>query len=204
MLAAGSPCLASAAEQQGDTNAWQSLFDGKTLGKWAGSKFTGNGKIEVKGGMIAISTGSPMAGITWSGEPPARMNYEVELEAKRTEGGDFFCGLTFPVTTNPCTLIIGGWGGALTGLSSINGYDASENETTSTFEFQNDRWYKIRLKVTKPRIEAWIDDKQVVNMETEDRRFSVRWEVEPSIPLGIATWRTGSAIRNIRIRRVND
>lgn len=204
MIAAAAVCPAPAAETPAGTNGWTTLFDGKTLGQWKASDFTGNGTIGVRDGVIAISTGAPMSGITWRGEPPARMDYEIELEAMRTQGDDFFCGLTFPVGTNPCSLIVGGWAGSVTGLSSVNGSDASENETTSTRKYENNRWYRIRLKVTKSKIEAWIDDDPVVDLETEGRRFSVRWEVEPSIPLGLATWHTGAAVRTIRIRRVGE
>ena len=193
--------LAVAVEPQTDKDGWQSLFDGKTLGNWKAADFVSNGKIEVKDGTIALSTGKPMCGIVWSNQPPARMDYEIQLEAMRTEGNDFFCGLTFPVGTNPCTFIVSGWAGSVTGLSSIDGSDASENETTRTVQYEDRRWYRIRVKVTKTKIEAWVDDQQLVNLETTDRRISVRWEVEPCIPLGIATWNTGSAIRNIRLRR---
>jgi hypothetical protein len=193
--------LSIAADSTVDKDGWLSLFDGKALGKWKPSNFHGNGKIEVKDGMIMIGSGKPMSGIVWSNEPPARMNYEIQLEAMRTEGNDFFCGLTFPVGTNPCTLVVGGWGGSVTGLSSIDGFDASENETSTSATYSNNRWYRIRVKVTKSRIEAWIDDKQIVDLDTTNRRISVRWEVEESIPLGIATWCTGSAVRNIRVRK---
>jgi hypothetical protein len=193
--------IAFGAEPAVDKDGWQSLFDGKTMGKWNPADFSSNGKIEVKDGSIQIGIGKPMSGIVWSNEPPARMDYEIQLEAMRTEGSDFFCGLTFPVGTNPCTFVVGGWGGAITGLSSIDGYDASENETSSSTKYENNRWYKIRVKVSKSKIEAWIDDKQMVNFETENRRISVRWEMEPSIPLGMATWCTGSAVRNIKIRK---
>lgn len=193
--------IALGAEPTVDKDGWQSLFDGKSLGKWKPSDFSSNGKIEVKDGAIAIGIGKPMSGIVWSNEPPARMDYEIQLEAMRTEGSDFFCGLTFPVGTNPCTFVVGGWGGTVTGLSSIDGYDASENQTSSSVKFENNHWYKIRVKVSKSKIEAWIDDKQMVDLETENRRISVRWEVEPSIPLGVATWCTGSAVRNIKIRK---
>lgn len=193
--------LAVAAEPQTDKDGWQSLFDGKTLGNWKAADFVSNGKIEVKDGTIALSAGKPMCGIVWSNQPPARTDYEIQLEAMRTEGNDFFCGLTFPVGTNPCTFIVSGWAGSVTGLSSIDGSDASENETTRTVQYEDRRWYRIRVKVTKTKIEAWVDDQQLVNLETTDRRISVRWEVEPCIPLGIATWNTGSAIRNIRLRR---
>ncbi|MBN2588491.1 MAG: hypothetical protein JXA96_01410 [Sedimentisphaerales bacterium] len=60
-----------------------------------------------------------MQGIYWTG-PLVTMSYEITLEAMRVEGSDFFCGLTFPVDENPCTLIPGGWGGTLCGLSCIN------------------------------------------------------------------------------------
>lgn len=194
--------LALAAAPAAAKDGWQSLFDGKTLGRWSVASFSSGGKVEVKDGLIALSTGKPMTGIVWSNEPPARMDYEIELEAMRTEGGDFFCGLTFPVGTNPCTFIVGGWGGTVTGLSSIDGFDASDNQTSSTVQYENGRWYRIRVRVTTAKIEAWIDDRQLVDLETESRAISIRWEVEPCVPLGIATWKTGSAVRNIRIRRL--
>src|SRR3989339_119665 len=138
--------IAVGAEPAVDKYGWESLFDGKTMGKWKASDFSSNGKIEIKDGSILIGCGKPMSGIVWSKEPPARMDYEIQLEAMRTEGYDFFCGLTFPVGTNPCTFVVGGWGGTLTGLSCIDGYDASENETSSSSKFENNGWYKIRVK----------------------------------------------------------
>ena len=91
--------------------------------------------------------GDGCTGVTWKGEFPS-VNYEVSLEAKKIEGNDFFCGMTFPVGKNPCTLIVGGWGGATVGLSSIDGLDASENSTKTLMKFEKNRWYNIRLVVT--------------------------------------------------------
>lgn len=44
---------------------------------------------------------------------------------------EFFCGLTVPVRTGTecVSLIVGGWGGSLVGISSIDGLDASETST---------------------------------------------------------------------------
>ena len=201
---AASAAITFAGDAPLDKDGRQSLFDGKTMGKWKPADFSSNGQIETKDGTIAITMGKPMAGIKWDGEPPARMNYEVELQAMRTDGNDFFCGLTFPVGTNACTFVVGGWGGMVVGLSSIDSFDASENETTGTMTFEKNRWYTIRVKVTSSRIEAWIDKQQLVDLDTTGRRISVRWEVEPCIPLGIATWYTSSAIRNIRLRKLTD
>jgi hypothetical protein len=88
-------------------------------------------------------------------------------------------------------------------LSSIDGLDASENTTTTTEDFENNRWYKIKVRVTKQRVEAWIDGELIVNQELEGHEIGIRWEVEPSVPLGIATWLTGSALRNIRWRNLD-
>src|SRR5262249_45451585 len=145
--------------------------------------------------------GSEMTGVTWTGDYP-KMNYELALEATRMDGTDFFCGLTFPVNDDPCSLIVGGWGGGVVGLSSLNGQDAANNDTTQYMEFKKDQWYKIRLRVTPNKIEAWIDDKQVVNADTKGQKISIRAEVEDSRPLGIASWSTTAGLRDIKIRRL--
>ena len=120
----------------------------------------------------------------------------------RIEGGDFFAGITFPVTDSFCSLILGGWGGTVVGLSSINGLDASENETSQSIVFQSNRWYDVRIRVTPGRIEAWLDDKQIVNQDIKGKQIYTRIEVELSQPLGIASYRTKSAVRDIRLRRI--
>ena len=71
------------------------------------------------------------------------LNYELNVVARRVEGSDFFCGLTFPYQDSHCTLILGGWGGALVGLSCLDGRDASENETTRLMPFEKGRWYDV-------------------------------------------------------------
>ena len=180
-----------------------SLFDGKTLGQWEITDFVGQGDVYVKDGGIFLEKGDSMTGITWTG-PLVRMNYEISLEAMRVSGHDFFCGLTFPVGDRPCTLILGGWGGQLCGLSSIDNFDASENETTEFISFENGRWYHVLLRVRPERIEAWLDDRQIINFITTDREIDIRIEVVPSLPLGIATWRTTGAIRNIKLRKLEN
>src|SRR5262249_54003361 len=131
------------------------------------------------------------------------IDYEISLEAMRVSGSDFFCGLTFPVGEAPCSFIVGGWGGGVVGLSSIDGSDASENETTQYKEFTTGRWYKVRVRVTKEKIEAWIDDKKMVDLPTKDRGISIRVEVELSRPLGISSYATTAALRDIKLRRLD-
>ena len=174
------------------------LFNGNSLDGWKISDFGTQGDVYVSGDKIILGMGDGCTGITWTGEFPAS-DYEVTLEAMRVEGNDFFCGITFQAGKDPCTLIVGGWGGTVVGLSSINGMDASENETTTNRSFETDRWYRIRLKVAAGKIEAWIDDDRVVDFTIGGNYLSIRPEVELSKPFGIASWRTTAAIRNIRL-----
>jgi hypothetical protein len=160
---------------------WQAMSDGQTLDGWRETPFTG---------------------INWTNEFP-RVNYEIAFDAMRLVGSDFFCGLTVPVGTNCCSLIVGGWGGSLVGISSVDGMDASENETTKFSNFESGRWYRIRLRVTEKKIEAWIDQDKLVDLATADRRIAVRpGDIELSQPLGLAAWQTSAALREIKFRRV--
>ena len=183
---------------------WTSLFDGKTLLGWQATEFGGPPEeAHVEDGKLILEMGAAeLSGVTRTAPVP-RINYEVVLNAMRVEGGDFFCGLTFPVKDSCCSLIVGGWGGGLVGISSLDDLDASQNETTRFMTFESKRWYAIRVVVTSNRIQAWIDDKRIVDVRTEERRISVRYEVEKSQPFGIAAWNTKAAIKDIKMRRLN-
>jgi len=185
--------------RSGSQVAWRSLFDGKTLGDWKKTEFGGEGDVEINNGQINMAFGYSMTGITYSGELP-RMNYEFELEAVKLDGNDFFCGLTFPVDKAYCSFIVGGWGGTVVGLSSIDGADASENDTTKYMDFKRGQWYRIRVRVEPERIRTWIDDRVIVDQVTKGHKISIRNEVDLSCPLGVSTWETKAALRNIRIR----
>jgi hypothetical protein len=195
---------ATAEKKEEPANDGELLFDGKTLDGWKESEFAGQGQVDVSEGRILLGVGQDMTGITWDGAELPKANYEIELEAMRVDGADFFCGLTFPVNDDTCSLIVGGWGGTIVGLSSIDRFDASMNETTKFMSFDRGKWYKVRLRVTPEKIFAWIDDKQVVDFAIEKHKISVRVEVQPSKPLGFATWQTSAALRDIRLRRLDD
>jgi hypothetical protein len=181
------------------TSNWKSLFNGKDLTQWESSKFGGDGEITVDEGAIVLGVGGDMTGVTYRGEVP-KMNYALEVEAQRREGSDFFAGITFPVADAHVTLIPGGWGGGVFGISCINLNDASENETTKPKTFDDKRWYTFRIQVTEGRVQVWVDGKEEIDLLTADKKLSTRGEVESSKPLGISTWRTEGAIRAIKIR----
>ncbi len=184
-------------------NGWDWLFDAKLQHNGAPAKFDGQGEMKIENGVLRLATGNDLTGVTWDDKTLPRENYEITLDARRTEGTDFFCGLTFPVADKPLSWILGGWGGTIVGLSNVNGSSAVENESTRTYEFEQNRWYRLRLRVSKAKIEAWIDGEKVIDMPTRDKEFSVRFSVESSLPLGIATWRTSGEVRDMRIRRLD-
>ena len=175
------------------------LFDGETLANWEITNFGAQGEVYVSEGEIVLGMGDGCTGITWKDSFP-KVNYEISLEAKRIMGIDFFCGLTFPVKDDFCSFIVGGWAGAVVGLSTIDGLDASENETTTLMRFNKNEWYKIKLRVTSEKIEAWINKEKMVDIPYNGRQIGIRQEVALSCPFGIATWKTTGAVRNIYLR----
>ena len=180
---------------------WRPMFDGKSLDGWKETPFTAHGPVRVENGTMVLGSGY-MTGVNWTGKLPTS-NYEIRLEASRMQGSDFFAGITFPVGDSFCTWINGGWGGQVVGLSSLDEMDASENETSSTMEFEKGRWYALRLRVTDRYIAAWIDEEEVIYVELGQRTISLRFgEIELSKPFGIASYSTTAGLRKIEYRLI--
>lgn len=178
---------------------WISLFDGDTLAGWTETNFGGQAEVHVEDGQLILENGEPLTGISWNGDFP-RLDYEVRLDATRLLGTDFFCGLTFPVGDSYCSLILGGWGGSLVGLSNVDGHDASENVTRSYMSFSEGQTYRIRLRVTTAAIQAWVDGEPIVDQPREGHTFGIRPEVLLSRPFGIASFATATALSGIEMR----
>jgi hypothetical protein len=194
------PAGASATKEQ--ATGWRSMFDGKTLAGWKESRFSTPGKVTVEDGQVVLGEGY-ITGITWTGAFP-KSNFEVRYQAQRRSGSDFFGALTFPVHDSYCTFINGGWGGSVVGLSSLDGMDASENDTTLSMTFTNGQWYSFRVRVTDWSIEAWIDDEPVIGVDIRRRRISLRpGPIDGSVPLGLASYESAAAIRNIEYRVID-
>jgi len=184
---------------------WASLFDGKTLRGWRvvaeGRDFVRHGRVYVDAGRVVLERGAPRTGIAWMGEFPT-VDYEIALEARREAGNNCFCDILFPIGASTCLLNVGGWGQDLVGLTCVDGQVAPNNETGRRMHFENGRWYRIRLRVTEPRIEAWIDEEKVIDLPTAGHTFTTHIIPRPLKPFGICNFSVGSALRNIRLRRV--
>lgn len=183
------------------------LFDGKSLKDWEMVDIGASGPVEIEDELMIINMGDSVSGAVYkkAAELPM-MNYEISLEAKRLDGVDFFVGLTFPVgSKNSCaTLLLGGWGGAVTGISSIDNLDASENNTSTFQRYEDDKWYKVRLRVTKNHLAAWIGEEQIVDEDITGKKISVRsGPIESYLPLSLTTFATTAAYRNIKLKVVD-
>lgn len=186
------------------TGMTRSLFDGKSLQGWESIEFGGEGDIQVADGEIQMLPGDPLTGIcVVDGTDLPKENYEITLKGVKRDGHDFFCGLTFPVKDNFCTLILGGWGGSLVGLSNLDGRDASENGTKVTRKFKKNQWYDIRVRVVPEKITVWIDKEKVIDESIKDREVSIRNDVISTTPLGITNFITESAFKDIKLRLID-
>lgn len=196
---------ANATTQEGKAkkpaSKWKALLAAEGLEGWEVSDFGSEGEVHRDGKLLVLEKGKPLTGINYKLAFP-KENYELEFSAQRIEGNDFLCGLTFPVADEFCSFIGGGWGGGVVGLSSVDGYDAAENATSLYHSFENERWYKFRLRVDAKNITGWIDDKEVIQQEREGHKFSTRIEVYVSRPLGLCAFSSKVALRGLRYREL--
>jgi hypothetical protein len=207
--AQASPATRPAAPDAAEAGGWKRLFDGRSLDGWIKSDYVASPDPKVQNGVIVLPMGEILTGITYTKNLP-NVNYEVTLEAMRTDGHDFFCGLTFPFHDRHATLVCSGWGGSVTGISSIDGRDASENETTRGIDYEDKKWYRIRLRVEPARIRAWIHEadkpeekEPTIDVDTTDKKIDIREDIAASKPFGIATYRTTAHLRDIRLREID-
>jgi hypothetical protein len=189
---------------------WQPLFDSESLAGWSVPVYGGDGNVDVQNGNIVIGRGEMMTGIHCEKELP-KVNYEIRYEARRTGGYDFFAACTFPVKETFCTFVNGGWSGAVTGLSNVDGYDASENNTSKHYDYRDKVWYRFRIRVTDDMIQVWITpqdkegnwetEKSAIELDLEDRKLSIRYEMDKYKPFGFCTWASEGQLRNIEYRK---
>ena len=198
-----------AAETKEDEYGWKPMFNGKNLDDWKVPVYGGDGDVDVKNGCLVVGQGAMITGIRYEKVFP-RLDYEIRYEAKRTKGSDFFAALTFPYDDSFCTFINGGWGGGTVGLSCVDGFDASENPTSTYHDFADNVWYKFRVCVTGKSIRIWVDEEKdgkrketmLIDLETADHKISLRSETSEYKPLGLCTWCSEGVLRDIEYRKL--
>ncbi len=197
---------ASFADKTATEEAWKAipLTDESLETAWKRTLFGGEGEVFINSaGELEFDFGSPMTGVTWQGEPPFTPYYELQLEGRKLSGIDFFLALTFPIEGSHVSLILGGWGGGVVGISNIDGLSAAENETTSFDGFPDKQWVDIHVRVSPERLQVWLDGKERVNVKTEGKKLSLRsGDIELAKPFGLTSFETRSSFRNLRWRPI--
>jgi hypothetical protein len=185
------------------------LLGGGLDAGWAAAGIPEEGPVAVKAGVLRIGAGLPMTGARFAGDWEALdlpcIDYALTFEARRVDGQDFFATCTFPVgAIDHCvSLVAGGWGGGLVGISNIDHLDASENTTRGEMSFDNGQWYRFRIEVREDDLQVWINGAPMVNVSIKGRHLSLRsGDIDRCAPLGFATWRTTGEIRAVALQRL--
>jgi len=179
------------------------LFNGKDLSGWKVAEIWGAGKVDVlSNGVVSCGVGRPLTCMAYTNAFPTQ-NYEVKVEALRKEGSDFFIALTLPVESNACTVVIGGWGGRLCGISSIDYMDASENVYSDGVSLSNNVWYTLCVRVTPKLLEVSLNDTLYTAKVPYEKSsiFSLRpgSDIDKTLPFGLATFETQALWRNLTV-----
>jgi hypothetical protein len=175
------------------------------LPHWAPAGIPDEGRTSITANEAVLEPGGPLTGLrygNWQESGLPVCDYVIHFEATRMDGSDFFAAVTFPVRSlDTCaTLVIGGWGGGLVGISSIDGQDASENATRGEHRFENGKAYRFRLEVREDELKVWLDDRLVINTSIKGRTLSLRpGYIEKCAPFGLATYSTTGRIRDLKI-----
>ncbi|MGI6402343.1 MAG: 3-keto-disaccharide hydrolase [Thermoguttaceae bacterium] len=195
-------------QKDDDKYEWTPLFDGKTLTNWIDLKDGGDEAVEVVDGVLRLGMGPTTTTIRFDVdnseiELPTE-NYEIEYVAQRSAGTDFFAAATFPVGESFVTFINGGWGGYVVGLSNIDDMDASENSTSSFFNFKTQVWYRFRVQVSAKTVRVWVNDEAIIDYPIVGHKVNTRFEVEKSQPLGFTSWVSTGLIKTLRMRTLSE
>lgn len=199
-------CGRPASEPVGPAS-WELLSPLHAAG-WRPAGIPDQGEVGVRDGEIHLAAGQPMTGVVfpaWEEIGLPGTGYAIEYEAMRIEGEDSFGMLTFPVGSHQAhaTFVLGGWGGTVTGISSIDFADANENSTRGEQRFEGGLWYRVRLEVRPEDLRAWVDGRLVVNATIRGRKVGLRSGfIDHCVPLGFATWNTEARVRAVRVEKL--
>lgn len=58
------------------------------------------------------------------------------------------------------------------------------------------------MRVEPDRIQAWLDGEGLVDVEITGKKIDIRPEMDLCQPLGVATWVTTGAVRNIFLTKL--
>ena len=180
------------------------------MDQWQSINFGGEGDVIYKDGALDLDYGNPLTGVLYKGDIVKLFgedleNYVITCQAQRVEGVDMFLGVTFPVGKDgSVSLVLGGWAGAITGISNLDGLNASENDTTQYHNMPEGQWFKVKIMVTTEKIECWLDDKKLVNVKRSDyEKFDTHGAVVDTKPFGLFNYSTWGRVKNLKVWKLD-
>lgn len=178
--------------------------------QWQPINFGGEGDVYYKEEALNLDYGSPLTGAKYKGDLATLLgesndHYAITMQAQRVEGVDMFLGVTFPVGDDGhVSLVLGGWAGAITGLSNLDGLNASENVTTQYHAFEDKRWYKVKIYVTPKKVQCWLDDKSLVDINRADyKKYDTHGAVEDTKPFGMFSYDTWGQVKALKVWKLD-
>lgn len=180
------------------------------MDQWQTINFGGEGDVYFKESALNLDYGNPLTGVTYKGDLAALLgeemdNYAITLQTQRVEGVDMFLGVTFPVgKEGHVSLVLGGWAGAITGISNLDGLNASENDTTQYHNMPEGQWFKVKIMVTPEKIQCWLDDKQLVDVKRADyEKYDTHGAVVDTKPFGMFSYSTWGRVKEMKVWKLN-
>ena len=180
------------------------------MDQWQTINFGGEGDVYYKDGALDLDYGNPLTGVRYKGDLAKLFgedleNYAITLKAQRVEGVDMFAAITFPVgKAGHVSLVLGGWAGAITGISNLDGLNASENDTTQYHNMPEGQWFMVKVMVTADKIECWLDDKKLVDVKRADHKvYDTHAAVVDTKPFGLFNYGTWGRVKDLKVWKLD-
>ncbi|HYE21663.1 MAG TPA: hypothetical protein VEA69_24670 [Tepidisphaeraceae bacterium] len=130
--------------------------------------------------------------------------YDFTVEFTRT-GGDSCVVQMFTVNKHPCSLVLGGWSGTVSGFQHIGGKTAQQNPTAYTrLDWRPNVRYTATVKVRRGRIEAWVDGKRIAAHFTTGADLSNKDRPTGASPLGIGSETSPTTFHKVTLTPITE
>ncbi len=124
-------------------------------------------------------------------------NYRISLDAKKLGGAEGFMIFFYNHGDHWFDLNLGGWGNTRDVLQRGGANPRPQILVSKpTLHIHRGRWYHLRLRCEGPHIQVWVNGKSYFDRTVKNGIFSGG--------IGLGTWRTQAAYKNIVVTSVTD
>ena len=159
---------------------WSRSFEDSRIGRWSADH-----------GVLAQTSFGTDQRLMFG--DPSWTDYELQCEARKTGGAEGF--LLLVRSTSPEEFYwanLGGWANVRSQFErGVKGQRWGAFGPSVDGGFETGRWYKLRLRCEGPRLQAFVDDKLLLDVTDPEPHLTGR--------VGLGTWSTAAEFRNIRV-----